>query len=631
MATVQAILASTWPRDVKATDIAICSLIHFYVHGDPLNRSGELLNRLITHTTRLIFLVDARPTTFTDFLKSLQACLQGTRNEEELNDVDEDIRSIVKIVASSLSNLASFSGLHAFFARTERLLLREEMFDEMQNMTINPAERQIDDSSPFGVHLQFCLESYLALEDDGFARLVRGLDRWLRMGVLGEVVEDEENVFDVSPEEEVEQALRQGDYSTARSGLEGSFDRAPLATMNRSLPATLLHTARFHLSTYALDAAKTALHEALKLARGTNDVQCIAACDELLQEIKYEVDKGKTKPSYRPSSSGRYKNLREAVNDKERGLPLLSLVGSLEQFQSARFNTIKSETPLQYLEGPSDSVCVRQELLLSGLWSSVGCPRLARTLLDYSEDEAALAVGWQSRQNYLEITLKRAELLSLSSQFEHALALLVDSDLLCNLDVNMLQQWHGEILRTLYRSALASGATEAMLQIARLRPEVKREIGCLSDRATKSLNGHKKTLPNEASFMRSKHANYEQSLRLRLHQARELREAANDGINALLMASGVMNEAEQADLLTVYREAVYEVAEANFSIGQHEHGRYLLEGIMLQVSCQLSLRIVLHTYSNLVLGYECIDTDHRRQGVLAICSCHTSSPRPRER
>lgn len=61
--------------------------------------------------------------------------------------------------------------------------MREEMYDEVQNVTIKPPERQIDEASPFGHFLHRCLEIYFGLQDDEFAPLLADIDQnWVRGG-----------------------------------------------------------------------------------------------------------------------------------------------------------------------------------------------------------------------------------------------------------------------------------------------------------------------------------------------------------------------------------------------------------------------------------------------------------------
>lgn len=61
----------------------------------------------------------------------------------------------------------------------ERLLLREEVYDELQDITIRAPDRQIDESSPFGRFLHKCLDTYFALEDDEFSPILLHLSKWI--------------------------------------------------------------------------------------------------------------------------------------------------------------------------------------------------------------------------------------------------------------------------------------------------------------------------------------------------------------------------------------------------------------------------------------------------------------------
>lgn len=54
-------------RHISGHDIAVCSLVHFYVTEAPLNEAGPLLTRLLVYTSRLIFEVSVPKSCFKAF------------------------------------------------------------------------------------------------------------------------------------------------------------------------------------------------------------------------------------------------------------------------------------------------------------------------------------------------------------------------------------------------------------------------------------------------------------------------------------------------------------------------------------------------------------------------------------
>lgn len=569
--------------------VAICALIHFYVHEEPQNEAGPLLTRLLTYTLRLIFQVDAPSSSLDEFVSLLEAFLRGILpSAEEV----AAIRMIVSTVTATIEETTTFSGLHNYFTRIERLLLRDEMYDDVQNLTIVPAERQIDESSTFGHFLHRCLETYLSLEDDEFGKVVQQINGW---------IEGKADVTDGAKayaEEEILHALRRGDYAAARAGLEGSFDRPPASMLGRSLPETLLRNAVFHVKTQAYETARASLEEALRLARGSNNVDSIAACDDLLRQIEFEERGMKSKPvlvrSKAPQSSApvNVTHKRDFYRHIEDGTPLVQVLQAVDQHQIASHKTATNAA-----EGRSgDLLTYERDLMLADLWRKLGSTGNQEMMQIACSDDATSLSGWTAREQALSLALSRSASLSVAGRHAEALEALMDEKVLMSMELVTLHRWHAELMRTMHLASRQSGAHATVQAIERLRPEVVREVGGdVTALVLASDVDDVRRQPNEATFGRKVRLTTAESLMQKLCEARRLRRSARDASQSLLIAVEVMEESQQAHIFSLYRRAAVETAEGLLSLGQATRARGLLDEIMPQVrSRRFTVPLCIH-------------------------------------
>lgn len=80
--------------------------------------------------------------------------------------------------------------------------------------------------------------------------------------------------------------LLRGDYIMAKDNMEKFFDFYAPGSDRELHQHTLLHLATFHVRTDSFSAARTALDEAISLARSANDSECISACESLMLRIQ---------------------------------------------------------------------------------------------------------------------------------------------------------------------------------------------------------------------------------------------------------------------------------------------------------------------------------------------------------
>lgn len=563
-------------QGIRGQHVAVCVLIYFYVHEEPLNEAGPRLSRLLSYITRLIPQVDAGSPNMQHFLSLLASTLQ---DHDDDSDEASAISTWVHKIDALIQDSSSFSGLHCFFTKVERLLLTEELYDDIKNVTIKPADRLIDEQSPMGHYIQQCLDHYLGLEDDEFAYVVRSVQRWVAGGEeTAESIEEHAH----SSDDAANSALRKGDYSLARSELEGFFNRSPLDWTNQSLQDTLFKNAYFHYQTRAYQSARASLDEALRLSRSVNDLTCITACDNLLQRLDDEEDSEKWAPYSRvPLGLPTFalQSLWQVQREVDRGRPLLCILASLD------------DLPLRRGRGRVIAPVVERILPLEGLaeccltqarvWTGVGIGGIASAFLDASIRESCLISSPDCTKLMLPIACLQSDALAEAGRINEALAVLFDFSLVQSLDMAHFSDWQATVWRTMYKSTLEAGAVDTKRAIRAVRPEVVREIeGHVG--AAWSLQ-RPVDEPNEASFGRNDKVTMPQQLLGRLKEAKILREEAKAPAISLTIASQAMRRAEDSHLFCVYRQAILECSESLLALGNASRAKEVLEDIMPQL------------------------------------------------
>lgn len=597
-----------WPGGLSGVEIAICALIHFYVQQEPLNETGPLLTRLLSFTIRLIFRVDAYASNLSTFNEQLHSYLKGKEDQNDDENSSKSVDAIIQAITDCIDEATTFAGLHTFFSRIERLLMREEMYDELQNMTIRPAERQIDESSPFGYFIHRCMETYLSLEDDEFGKVVEKIADWVQndQGYARSAIP-----LSLSSEEEVALAMRKGDYATARALLEGSFDRPPAAMLGRSLPETLLYNAVFHVKTKAYDTAKDSLREALRLARGVNDTRAIASCDDLLRQIEFEEREARPRSKVRimhsdmniEGESKSIKHKRDAYQQIEDANPLLGVLHGIEDLQQQARRRITGLGD----DGLDDPNVCEYDLLQSEVWLLVGSEGNAKAMQHINRDDSAALTSWTEREYSLSHALSLAKGEAMNGKVTKALGILIDSELIKIMDINMLQIWHTEMLRILYQAAKRSGSEITLSKIERLRPELKYATGYAGQSQVSSQDKHANEpfRHNEASFGQKIRTRKEEDLSNLLFEASQMRLISNEPSKALSISMQVIHETERSNLFTLYRRGMVEASESLLALGQIQQARDLLDEIMARTLVDQDIEAranVSWTYSRAILA-----------------------------
>lgn len=581
--------SSSW-KGVGGQQVAVCALIYFYVHEEPLNEAGPLLSRLLSYIARLIFQVDRSSITLLHFLQLLSTALETVNPFEKSEETQREASVWVSKIENIILESSTFPGLHTFFTKVERLLMTEELYDEMRNITIKPAERQIDEQSPLGQYLQRCLESYLSLEDEEFAILVREVQGW----VAGHASQKEEREEDASI-----QALNRGDYSLARAELEGFFDRSPLDSSNQTLQEALFRNAMFHYQTKAYESARASLDESLRLSRGVNDLDCISACDRLLQRIKSEDSNSKGQHLFRllhepPSFS--IHDLWRVDQELDRGKPLLSILTSLH-------NLLHKGKTLDYHSSLSSKELAECYLYQARVWNDLGIHRNSFALVQTCTVEGSLTASLAFKELCLPIASLESDDLLHFGKVNEALATLFDDLLLQSLTISSFDIWQAQVWKILYQSALDIGSIEGQQAIRAIRPEVVKETEGNMDAAWEE----KDTLEeeNEASFGRSDSITLSQQLMGNLREAHTLREDGNEYSLSLILSTKVMRRAEESNLFRLYRMAILESSESLLGLGDITKAKSLLEDVMPQLLTEKRTRLrarVAWLYARILLS-----------------------------
>lgn len=597
-----------WPGGLSGVEIAICALIHFYVQQEPLNETGPLLTKLLSFTIRLIFRVDPYASDLSTFNEQLGAYLKGNTENTDDEISSRSVDAIIQAITDCIDEATTFSGLHTFFSRIERLLMREEMYDELQNMTIRPAERQIDESSPFGYFIHRCMETYLSLEDDEFGKIVEKIANWVQndQGYAHSTIP-----LNLSSEEEVALAMRKGDYATARALLEGSFDRPPAAMLGRSLPETLLFNAVFHVKTKAYDTARDSLREALRLARGVNDTRAIASCDDLLRQIEFEERKARPRSKLRTmdpdmdieGEAKPIKHKRDAYQQIEDANPLLGVLHGIEDLQKQARKRITGLGD----DGLHDPNVCEYDLLQSNVWYLIGSEGNVKAMQNINRDDSVTMTKWTEKEFALSHALSMAKGEAMNGKVTKALGILIEPELIKMMDISMLQSWHSEMLRIVYQAAKRSGSEVTASKIERLRPELKYATGYAgySEANSKSKHPSDPFRPNEASFGQKVRTSKEEDLSNLLFEAIQMRLISNEPSKALSTSMQVIHEAGRSNLFTLYRRGVIEASESLLALGQVQQAQDLLDEIMARTLVDQNIEAradISWTYSRTILA-----------------------------
>lgn len=539
-------------QGLRGHHIAICALIHFYVHDAPLNEPSPMLSRLLAYTARLSFQVDKPSASLSHFLVLLSAILC-----DDLGDLRSSSSKWTQSIETLIVSCNTFSGLHAFFTKVERLLMTEELYDEIQGITIKPAERQIDEQSPFGHFLQRCLDDYLGLEDGEFARLVRDVQTWIS-GENGSDYDRDHSVTDSS----VTASLQRGDYSLARAELEGFFDRSPDDAMHLSLQDALYRNAVFHHQTKAYEAAKSSLEEALRLSRGANDMACVGACDKLLRLIRYEEGKmNRTAPNQSRFPSHRVLSIDElwqVESDADQGRPLLSTMSDVQRLlQPTKGKECDTETSLSRVAN-----VYRWQ---SRLWSRVDNPLNAKACQSSCE-ESTIGLEEEAWQGvHLQLALLDSE--DAGCSLEGRFRALFDARSIENMDIIAFEHWQ-------------RSAWKLLQEIIHDHKEVQCIEGTMYDISTEQDMYME---DNEATFGKTKLISMHDNLMARLTEARQIRQDSDDCSASIAMAVKVLRQSEEAQLFQIVREATVEVAESLLGLGNISKAKELLEDCMTQI------------------------------------------------
>lgn len=576
-------LGAKIPQGIGGHSVATCALIYFYVREEPLNEAGPMLSRLLSYTTRLIFHVDAPSPDLDHFTSLLSAALKPSDTSNSNREVTIWTQRVEDLIRES----SSFSGLHNFFTKVERLLITEELYDEVHNVTINPAERKIDEQSPFGHYLQLCLDHYLCLQDDEVAKIVRELQGWIEGGEQASA-----NRKRRDNQDKPSLALRSGDYSLARAELEGFFDRSPLDSSNSSLQETLLKNAIFHYQTKAYESARASLDESLRLSRGVNDLLCISACDKLLRRIDHEdgsehcTHSIEGLPRSQPVLS--LQDLWQVNSQVDLGKPLLPVLAGLSEL----LHPSKAKGKLKegnVDEGPTSEEYAECCLCEAKIWYHVGVRSVALACQTACVEGRAILEQAGYDDLSLPVAIVQSQAMVDQGRFDEALCILFSKSLLHSLRIDLFRSWQAHVWNIVYKAALQSGSSQTIDDIRAVRPEVVKEVEGSIEQVWQDTPALSE--PNEASFDRSNKTTLSQQLSGKLEEAKLLRLGGKQAAASLTMATQIMRRAEEADLFRMYRLGAMECAEALLALGTAARARELIDGIMPQLLVDSSAEI----------------------------------------
>lgn len=276
-------------------------------------------------------------------------------------------------------------------------------------------------------------------------------------------------------------SARKGDYESTKNELHAFFDLTLPGCDQELHQHALLNLAHFHIQTRGYAAARTALDEAILLARTVGDTECMRACDHLLQQL------GALDPpppgthgwllTERASDSqltcGAYAPLTrwQAEQHLREGKPLLGIVQALADATWASRSDAR-KPGADWEPRPSiERSAACPSAVLARVWLRLGVAPVAEAYLEHIDGLGQSTRDW--RELRLSAAATQAYAAAESGAYDAAFHTLLQPRTLQLLKtMQHYDTWQSAVWRIVHMRVRRQGHTATLRRLAELCPDV---------------------------------------------------------------------------------------------------------------------------------------------------------------
>ncbi|WVW79989.1 hypothetical protein I302_101962 [Kwoniella bestiolae CBS 10118] len=356
----------------------------------------------------------------------------------------------------------------------------------------------IERHSPIGIFSRNLLNTLRKLSFDETTHLSREIAKWCGVENAGTSIHagtwsldrrsGMEDTLDkrIKAMQDYQSSNASGDYSNALVSLRRFYDyQFPSAGRDQHQHA-LLNIATFHYSTGGMESARSAIDEAIRVARTAGDKACLQHCLSLAQRIKNETSSVAYAPSetiriqQKPISNSRVPEGQTPMDQLWSVKPALDLGEpvhiAFRRIHSSLGKELSTELPVTASdEDPQRKVSkvwrTGQKLDMAawnatqaGLWGMLGSNVLAEFHEDLALDDLS---PWNDGR--LTVILSKAQRAVERAEYDSALAILLDISLLQGMSMQSYHRWSKVIWNVLERRAKMHGDDPLLSHISSLQ------------------------------------------------------------------------------------------------------------------------------------------------------------------
>nr|XP_031863098.1 uncharacterized protein CI109_001576 [Kwoniella shandongensis]KAA5530170.1 hypothetical protein CI109_001576 [Kwoniella shandongensis] len=381
----------------------------------------------------------------------------------------------------------------AFLDRLEKELRDRLNYSDDDEPTELP--EPIERHSPLGVFSRKLLNTLRKLSFDETGHLAREVARWCGTDMGGpskpvnmwslDRKSGMEDTLDkrIQAMQDYQTANASGDYSNSLASLRRFYDyQFPSAGRGQHQHA-LLNIASFHFSTGGLDSARSAVDEAIRVARTAGDQECLEHCLSLSQRIITEtksvafsstetirIHQGPIPTTRLAESSTPMDELWSVKAALDLGEPVHvafrrvhSALGKEIQVEQSNGEE-EQRAPKQWRTGQKLDMAA-WHATQAGLWGMLGSTVLAELHEVLALDDLT---PWDDGR--LTVILARAQRKAERAEYDDALAILLDLINLQGMTISAFHRWARVVWSLLERRAKMHDDTECQAYLSSLQP-----------------------------------------------------------------------------------------------------------------------------------------------------------------
>ncbi|KAL0252421.1 hypothetical protein I308_101812 [Cryptococcus tetragattii IND107] len=353
----------------------------------------------------------------------------------------------------------------------------------------------IERHSPLGIFCRNLINILRKLSFDETAHLSREVSKWCGVGssrsskpVTAWSLDRKSGMEDnldkrIQAMQDYQTANSSADYSGALASLRGFYDyQFPSANKGQHQHA-LLNIAVFHYSTGGLEFARSAIDEAIRVARTADDKACLQHCTSLSQRLEAEVNAlaftatETVKIHQTPIPVSRLPNVSTPMDELWTVKTALDL-GEPVHIAFRRIHAaLGKEYQTEALDDEDERLSSKQwatgqgleetawYATQAGLWNLLGSNALANF-----HEELALSEVEPWSDGRLTIILAQAQRIAEQGEYDQALAVLLDIVNLHGITISQYHTWARTVWALLERRATLNGNPDTLSYLLSLQP-----------------------------------------------------------------------------------------------------------------------------------------------------------------